>query len=677
MSVSTSPARLSPLSALIIRRKIIRIGKDLISPYANSFGNFLRDVMVPEYVVAPANTTWSPGVGEPAGFRNDGYVAYGNYAPRNILDFDAGSLQLNDVDFGLVGSFAQGFQPNMETMLDPLINSTDMNTMSSTTRSTAPNPQSQLQPSSQFSNEDESHKATSSWAKAFQQSLWVWKPQSSDSHKDYEQICHCMVPISPSNPQAQAANAAEMQLVELIQKCYISFRSPPRCPSVPTLGISGRDRIHIMVIQYHDFWNISKVPSSFPSVQFLDALVELFFNHQGVTTSRFLHRTVVKPVAETSSEVLGVVVMAGTSMTTLRSVRKFGYGLRGSLSKNSSALSLITVIIQISSHNFNAAIVNNIRCYAELTPPLTYSEQLWSAPNAEAWRNTYLAAPPPNRHSTFIEYFLNFSTYPMSAGVNWDFPLLTVLNKICSLIWQYHQIFAVRSAIHSVGLDGLPGGRVTKDAILTSRMQELRGVLGNWRIKAATIIPFSSNPEIWTSNVDRSSPGRKAKSPRGIYTHHSSAMLGHLYGKERTDGAGVEKLRGGKLGVSRIGSGSYVMGYVLAHREGWLEEGKDPFECVVLNDFLGLRKGVSDGTADAFMWEHFTSKRYYDLGQIRKIGQIYIPWPSWHIVARAPVLADPAGAKAIAEFLDGLNKGVRFFLENQGRTVEYIAANLN
>ncbi|KAL7267428.1 hypothetical protein RUND412_009991 [Rhizina undulata] len=148
-------------------------------------------------------------------------------------------------------------------------------------------------------------------------------------------------------------------------------------------------------------------------------------------------------------------------------------------------------------------------------------------------------------------------------------------------------------------------------------------------------------------------------------------------GKERADVTGVEKLRGGKLGVSRIGSGSYVMGYVLADREGWLEEGKEPFECVVLNDFLGLRKGVSDGTADAFMWEHFTSKLYYDLGEIRKIGQIYTPWPSWHIVARAPVLADPAGAKAVAEFLDGLNKGVRFFLENQDRTVEYIAANLD
>ncbi|KAL7273714.1 hypothetical protein RUND412_003409 [Rhizina undulata] len=611
MSVSTSPSRLSPMSAFSDHTAEEYRGREsapnpfmsldnsneshsnakyqnLISPYTNSFANFLRDVMVPEYVVAPANTTWSPGVGEPAGFRNDGYVEYGNYAPRDILDFDAGSLELNDVDFGLLGSFNQGFPPNMETMLDPLINTTDMNTMSSTTRSTAPNPQSQLQPSSQFSNEDESHKAITSRAEAFQQSLWLWKPQSSDSHKDYEEVSHCMVPISPSNPQA--ANATEMQLVELIQKCHISFRSPPRCPSVPTLGMAGRDRIHMMVIRSHDFWNTSKAPSSFPSVQFLDALVELFFNHQGVTALRFLHWTVFKPVPETSSEFLGAVVMAGASMAPFRSVRKFGYGLQESLRKSISALfdsnttstrnlqvmqalfmvlyvgvwsggkrkgelaeshrqSLITMLRRAGRfRNFQYATIVPLAddtpevlnrkwntwieleswkrlvydtffldiqicmtfqvppliSYAELTLPLTYSEELWSAPNAEAWRNTYLAAPPPNRLPTFIEYFLHFSTYPMSAGVNWDFALFTVLNGICSLIWEYHQIFAVRTAIHSVELDGLPGGRVTKDLILTSRMQELRGMLGNWRIKATTVIPFSSNPEIWTPHVDRS-----------------------------------------------------------------------------------------------------------------------------------------------------------------------------
>jgi ABC-type nitrate/sulfonate/bicarbonate transport system substrate-binding protein len=67
-------------------------------------------------------------------------------------------------------------------------------------------------------------------------------------------------------------------------------------------------------------------------------------------------------------------------------------------------------------------------------------------------------------------------------------------------------------------------------------------------------------------------------------------------GKDREDIKEVKDLKNGKIGVSRIGSGSYVMSYVLAQQEGWLdglEKGKDPFEFVVLNDFKNLRDGVN------------------------------------------------------------------------------------
>jgi len=63
----------------------------------------------------------------------------------------------------------------------------------------------------------------------------------------------------------------------------------------------------------------------------------------------------------------------------------------------------------------------------------------------------------------------------------------------------------------------------------------------------------------------------------------------------------VEQLKEGKIGVSRIGSGSYVMSYVLAEKMGWLEGGKSPFEFVALQTFEKLRAGVNDETVDAFM----------------------------------------------------------------------------
>ena len=66
-----------------------------------------------------------------------------------------------------------------------------------------------------------------------------------------------------------------------------------------------------------------------------------------------------------------------------------------------------------------------------------------------------------------------------------------------------------------------------------------------------------------------------------------------------------DDLNAKRVGVSRIGSGSYVMSYVLADQKRWLEKSKSPFEVVPLGDFKALRDGVNAGDkADFFMWEH-------------------------------------------------------------------------
>jgi hypothetical protein len=133
----------------------------------------------------------------------------------------------------------------------------------------------------------------------------------------------------------------------------------------------------------------------------------------------------------------------------------------------------------------------------------------------------------------------------------------------------------------------------------------------------------------------------------------------------------VSDVKGGKIGVSRIGSGSYVMGFVLADQRGWLKVGENPFEVVVLDDFKKLRGGVNAGMADFFMWEHFTSKRYYDSGEIKRIGEIYTPWSSWKIVAREP------DDNRIEEAMEKINEGIRHFKENPEEAVRYISTELD
>lgn len=114
------------------------------------------------------------------------------------------------------------------------------------------------------------------------------------------------------------------------------------------------------------------------------------------------------------------------------------------------------------------------------------------------------------------------------------------------------------------------------------------------------------------------------------------------------------------------------MSFVLADRKGWLnKEWGSPFEVVPLNNFANLREGVNIGSADFFMWEHFTSKRYYDNGEIKRIGEIYTPWSSWKIVAR-----DKTDERLSAMF-ESIDKGISYFRDHQQEAVDYISTELD
>jgi len=135
-------------------------------------------------------------------------------------------------------------------------------------------------------------------------------------------------------------------------------------------------------------------------------------------------------------------------------------------------------------------------------------------------------------------------------------------------------------------------------------------------------------------------------------------------GRERGDITDVDSLKGKRVGVSRMGSGSFIMSQVLADQKGWLRMGQEPFPPVVIGDFAALRKAVSGKAADFFMWEHFTTKYYWDNGELKRIGEIYTPWPSWMIAARDDAHVD--------EVLEKINQGVKHYLENEDEAVEYI-----
>jgi len=137
----------------------------------------------------------------------------------------------------------------------------------------------------------------------------------------------------------------------------------------------------------------------------------------------------------------------------------------------------------------------------------------------------------------------------------------------------------------------------------------------------------------------------------------------------------ITDLKGTPIGISRLGSGSQTMACVMALQQGWVgEDGKiTPVEFKVNDDFKGLRDSVNAGTTSAFMWEWFTTKPYRDSGEVRFIGSVPTPWPSWMIASSTD--AKRAPAKEVRDFLAGLTKYVREFDSEEGRKqkdVDYI-----
>ena len=127
-----------------------------------------------------------------------------------------------------------------------------------------------------------------------------------------------------------------------------------------------------------------------------------------------------------------------------------------------------------------------------------------------------------------------------------------------------------------------------------------------------------------------------------------------------------------KVGVSRMGSGSHVMAVVLAQREGWNVKEQVGFE--ILGPFKELRDGVNEAKADFFMWEHFTTKGYWE-GQTKELkwlGEIYTPWPSWCVAASSKTFDTPEGNTTLNEFFGAVDKGKQMYLQQQDECVRLL-----
>ncbi|GEQ70705.1 hypothetical protein JCM33374_g4384 [Metschnikowia sp. JCM 33374] len=177
------------------------------------------------------------------------------------------------------------------------------------------------------------------------------------------------------------------------------------------------------------------------------------------------------------------------------------------------------------------------------------------------------------------------------------------------------------------------------------------------------------------------SKGNKSYSVVGTYVE-SPLCWAISTGKNRDEITQASDLAGKRIGVSRIGSGSYVMSFVLGLQNKFASPYFGDFK--VVHNFQNLRDSVNlkykneDGDqidSEAFMWEHFTSKKYYDSGEIKRIGEIYTPWPSWVVTANQEVF--DSRKEQLSGFLRAVRRGIAYFLLNTEEAIEHISTHLN
>ncbi|KJD36089.1 ABC transporter substrate-binding protein [Tamlana sedimentorum] len=113
----------------------------------------------------------------------------------------------------------------------------------------------------------------------------------------------------------------------------------------------------------------------------------------------------------------------------------------------------------------------------------------------------------------------------------------------------------------------------------------------------------------------------------------------------------IEDIKGTRAAISRYGSGSHLMAYINAENHDWDLKSDLNFE--VIKDLDGAVKGLTEGAADYFMWEKFTTKPLVDNGTFRRIGNCPTPWPCFVIAAREEFIENnPEELKTILEIIN-------------------------
>jgi len=136
-----------------------------------------------------------------------------------------------------------------------------------------------------------------------------------------------------------------------------------------------------------------------------------------------------------------------------------------------------------------------------------------------------------------------------------------------------------------------------------------------------------------------------------IQTFVQSPLIWGIHVANKSKYKTIEDIRGKKAAISRYGSGSHLMSFLNAQNNNWDLENELYFE--VINNLDGAVEGLTNGVADYFLWEKFTTKPLVDNAVFRRIENIPSPWPCFVIAATDKVLNN--NNKEVKKILEIIN----------------------
>lgn len=135
-----------------------------------------------------------------------------------------------------------------------------------------------------------------------------------------------------------------------------------------------------------------------------------------------------------------------------------------------------------------------------------------------------------------------------------------------------------------------------------------------------------------------------------VQTYVKSPLYWGIHVASQSNLKELSDLKTQKAAISRLGSGSHLMSFVLADQQGW---DTNALEFEMVHHLQGAVDKLTQDSAHYFLWEQWMTKPLVDKGVFRKIGTLPTPWPCFVIAVRKDFLTE--NTAAIQSMLDVIN----------------------